>query len=794
MSRDSDVEELGYSTAVEEDVKCEGPKQNLKKRSERLRIKSERGKKNYSKHGEEFVYDFGEFAWDPEGESLQSEEETAGTSSTLPSAWSKTAGAAAVVERRVNISTPPKGQRKSNRSAKKSKFKSGLDYKHAQQKLRQKRIDILFTKQTQQIPHPSSQEESEEETEVYLSQKTVVKTGNAECYAINSAGCGTVISTPLLGDCNLKLPPAVRDAVKLPRTSPGNTSESSVKCCDNTSVNAGKHESNTLQVNSCDPVLTLTSQEPLQREQRYLTGYGSDYDSFTTPGRDCLPSNSCAHSGNTHTTDSDFDMAGKGETSLLGDMDENEPLSVKHWSVLLQEMKNTVKVEVDRLFAENNKKLEDNITEVTNAQVNIKSDIQGIQSELKICQEELREVRGTTVKQSQELQECKAQIELLSQKCDQNVIKISGIEVKDEENCVNTCNSFFKNKLKIERAIPIIDAFRVGDPKASHRTIVIYLQNPRDKGLIFANTKNLKNVVNTVDQPYNVFDQQSARKRSRRNRQRQIMAVNRGLDAELQRTMKMEKGELMIDGEKYVSHLKAPSCKDILLASKEQRSERLGKEVKKGVPKLFRGQEFLGYTTVVKSIHEANIAYAKIRAIHPEARHVVSAVRIPGRSYFHNQDFNDDDEHGGGSYLLDLLLESQIQNRAVYVVRNYDGEHIGSKRFELMREAIQSALSRSPANEVTGNHDCLWEQQPLGAGIRGGRNRGRGGRGGSGPYNRRVKSNNRDGSQQGFQDNFLHGLNDQPTDLNKTSYAEMAKLKVTIPNQGVGLLANGDPL
>ena len=245
--------------------------------------------------------------------------------------------------------------------------------------------------------------------------------------------------------------------------------------------------------------------------------------------------------------------------------------------------------------------------------------------------------------------------------------------------------------------IPILDAYRVGErsQKSPYRTLVIYMQNPRDKRLIFANTKNLKDLVNDVNQPYNVFDQQSARKRAKRNRHRQIMSVNRALDAEQQRTMKMEKGELLIEGEKYQPKLKVPSCREILLASKEQRIERLNKEVKKGVPKTFQGQQFLAYTTAVKSIHEANVAYAKIKSIHADSRHIISAVRIPGRDFFFNQDFADDDEHGGGAYLLELLLESQIQNRAIYVVRTYEGKHIGSKRFEMMKEAVKSALSRA---------------------------------------------------------------------------------------------------
>ena len=64
--------------------------------------------------------------------------------------------------------------------------------------------------------------------------------------------------------------------------------------------------------------------------------------------------------------------------------------------------------------------------------------------------------------------------------------------------------------------------------------------------------------------------------------------------------MKIEKRELMVNGNVYKKALKAPSCRDILKASKEQRLKRLGKEVSVGLPKLFQGQEFLAYTVKVK--------------------------------------------------------------------------------------------------------------------------------------------------------------------------------------------------
>ena len=106
------------------------------------------------------------------------------------------------------------------------------------------------------------------------------------------------------------------------------------------------------------------------------------------------------------------------------------------------------------------------------------------------------------------------------------------------------------------------------------------------------------------------------------------------------------------------------------------------------------------------------------------------------------QDFVDDDEHGGGQFLLNILMDSCIQNRVILVVRNYDGEHIGNKRFDLMRDAVRSALDRAQKNAITGKHDCVWtfENERGNDSIRGRGGRNQCGQQGRGCANNRALS------------------------------------------------------
>ena len=92
------------------------------------------------------------------------------------------------------------------------------------------------------------------------------------------------------------------------------------------------------------------------------------------------------------------------------------------------------------------------------------------------------------------------------------------------------------------------------------------------------------------------------------------------------------------------------------------------------------------------------------------ARHVVCAYSIPGRNFHINQSYCSDDEHKMGNVLLGLLEEANITNRALFVGRTYDGEHIGPDRFNAFKKAAKSAVNRSSFNQVTGRHQCSWPQ------------------------------------------------------------------------------------
>ena len=97
-------------------------------------------------------------------------------------------------------------------------------------------------------------------------------------------------------------------------------------------------------------------------------------------------------------------------------------------------------------------------------------------------------------------------------------------------------------------------------------SLCIY-KNLKDKWKIFGSTHKLKDLENEEGKLYQVFNQFTAKKRVEKQRQRQLLNINKALDKELQLDMRMDKGALLVDELKYEKKLEVPSCREILKAS-----------------------------------------------------------------------------------------------------------------------------------------------------------------------------------------------------------------------------------
>ena len=413
-------------------------------------------------------------------------------------------------------------------------------------------------------------------------------------------------------------------------------------------------------------------------------------------------------------------------TDNIDKMATVETQTKESWGEMMTQLQNMISAsvkssmeEVKRDWKQDLDEIKDGKTEILNSITRVENEydaveakyqevsgsINDLKDELKTCKEQIKLIMGTTSRHEHILQEMDSSIVALKTNELAANITIKGIEEGGkEEKCVELVQSFIQNKLKVAKAIKIVSAFRIG--KGKQRPIGIKLKNESDKFVIFQHAKNIKDMKNTLNKKYQIQSYLPASSREAKKRKNKLMWTNSNPAYKLNMTRK--RGEIFVDGIKYEKKVKTPSCDQIYNPSEAIKIAMASLLTTAGKENELGKSRFIGYTAVIGSIQNVNIAYIKVRRLHPGARHVMCGFRIPGREHHILQDFEDDSEHGGGALILDLLCASEIQNRVIFVVRYYDGTHEGPARFDAIAQAAKSAVTHAPYNHITNQHQCLW--------------------------------------------------------------------------------------
>ena len=267
------------------------------------------------------------------------------------------------------------------------------------------------------------------------------------------------------------------------------------------------------------------SKVPRDNNNEEITDYGSDYESVcdSMAGQEGI--NVCQSQG--IVTSEEMENANwRSEMEKLIQENEDAPLSVKHWKLMMDQLKEIVHTQVQ----EENKIINEQVKTIGDNQVSNNEELSKCKTQLKVCQMQLNEVIGVMIRQEQMINECREHIETLTHKLNKNTLRITGLDTMENENCIDVVADFFKQRLGIQQDIVVSDAFRVNGNVAGNKPMIVHLQNAWDKGIIFKNTKKLKDQVNASDQPFSVSDQLSAKRRAERQRTRQLLAANRELE------------------------------------------------------------------------------------------------------------------------------------------------------------------------------------------------------------------------------------------------------------------------
>ena len=383
-----------------------------------------------------------------------------------------------------------------------------------------------------------------------------------------------------------------------------------------------------------------------------------------------------------------------------------QPTGLPEWKTMLLTLQSSID-KIGKDLNEDKTSREKAIKEAKTAGQQVSDELKGLKTEVTGYKNELKLLKDTIIRQDQEIKECKAEIEQLQLLNMKPNLIIGGLIRNEDENCKEVVMNFFSNVLKIEQEIKIKNAYRLG--KGKKAPMFITVRNADEKFEILKKAINLKDVTNSQDEKYSIEEQLPNHLREEKRRRRTLIMKNKTRTVD-KLVMSFDKGKLMVNDREYAHQVKPPSMKTILTPTHEQLKDRginidIGRTIKKGK------SSFTGYAASVENIKQVNSAYAKVRACNALARHIMCAFRIPHESWHTHEDYQDDNEHTGGKILLDALINSEIFNKVIFVARNYEGEHIGTKKFEGIMEAAKAVMTQYPFNPVTGENQFLWSSE-----------------------------------------------------------------------------------
>ena len=256
---------------------------------------------------------------------------------------------------------------------------------------------------------------------------------------------------------------------------------------------------------------------------------------------------------------------------------------------------------------------------------------------------------------------------------------------------VESCKIFAGNKIS-----KLVGARQNRIGKRFNSPIWFKLSDSDDIATIFSNSSNLKDVTNDDGKSYRIQEFMNEETREKQTRQRDLIADNRHMPISHQFTMKKEKKELMINGEKYEKKISPPALKEVLLTEMEDEISIENANIVTGSSKEVNRSIFYAYCKEVNTFEDIQEAYRVIKNDHISSTHIVCGYRLFNTRSSSHQDFSDDGETGAGRRLLEVIREMNIWNMAVFIVRYHEGPNLGKQRFELYSELAKDVITSVP--------------------------------------------------------------------------------------------------
>ena len=297
------------------------------------------------------------------------------------------------------------------------------------------------------------------------------------------------------------------------------------------------------------------------------------------------------------------------------------------------------------------------------------------------CAEQVEMLTKIAIKQDQELTQMKRNVEQIRNEKNRNNLIIFGLEIQEDESLKTAVDNFFKLKMEITKEIAYQSITKRGSAHC------VTLKNIGDKSHIYKHGKNLKNKVNSEGKSYQVRDDLTPAQFEEDKRLRQMVKRNTASNI----TMSLKRGQLTINNTKYQQKVPAPTVTDMLELSDEERETIQAKSLVSIQGYRERDNVYYAYAAKANSFQQVRSLYKHVKMKHFDATHCIMAHNIAGEMP-DLKDYDDNGEYGGGSRILNILLQGEHVDTVVYIVCYHSGQNLGVRRFEIIKELTDKIL------------------------------------------------------------------------------------------------------
>ena len=334
-----------------------------------------------------------------------------------------------------------------------------------------------------------------------------------------------------------------------------------------------------------------------------------------------------------------------------------------------------------------------------------------LQAKVEVCQLKERMMIGTMSNMRDQMKDIQEKLENIEIANNKRMVILSGliIEGTKKAECRRGVEMFISDM--VGQTVEVDDVYYIGN--ASPRDIVITLQNMSDKRHIFQNVDHIKNMKNAHGKKYFFRDYLTASQNEKKKKGQHIADVVNNREAVNKEDVTSSRTSIFVGEKEYKKLIKEPDATRVLNMPLQMLNEILAAEVDR-YPEVtvHKGNRFTGYSLCTNSIEDIQKVYMKLCLNHAEARHIVCCWNVPGVNEYESADSCDDGELGVSLPILQMMLQNQVENRAIFTVRNY-GEKLYSERIPQYKSVAKKIIEAFPFNSITNKQQQIIEDEAV---------------------------------------------------------------------------------